>query len=288
MTDPGSPPVPAWLDELYLEPGPPFSTMGTRALPLDEWLVVDEHRDRDLRHKRDLLERADPVVFAAEPGSEDAAEELLELVRAWLTDRGVVPAPPAGDEHPLAEAARLVQEDLVVMERTPRGWTLTAGAVCFPTHWNVGDKIGLPLAGIHGPVAHYERDLRARVDRFHDRMRADRPAWRRNWVVVPTTELHLSGRGHHAPAVPIEPDGSPMWIRSERQTLRRLPRTDAIVFTIRVQLAPLGVLCTRPDVAVRMLDAIRSWDREKRDYSSTGGVLDELTVWLRTLTEPDD
>ena len=274
-------PPPAWLDELRLEPGPPYSKMGTHSLSLDEWLVVDEQRDADLAAKHDLLEHSDPIVFAAEPGSEAPADELLGLVEQWLTSRGVRLPSRAGDRHPLIEAARLVQEDLVVMQRIDDQWVLAAGVVCFPTHWSVADKVGLPLDGIHAPVAHYERELRARVDRFHDRLDPDRPAWRRNWFVLPTNELHLPGFGHqlHAGAS-IESDGSPMWIRSERQTLRRLARTDAIVFTIRVQQAPLGVLRTRPEVAARMLAAIGSWDREKRLYTSTGGVLDELTAWL--------
>ena len=35
--------APAWLDELSLEPGPPWLDMGTRNLATAEWLVADEH-----------------------------------------------------------------------------------------------------------------------------------------------------------------------------------------------------------------------------------------------------
>ena len=273
-----------WLDELKLEPGPPFSAMGTHSLKPDQWLIVDDDRDADLERKAELLASVKPMVFAAEPGSEIASAEVLELVRGWLRDHGITPQPAAGDDHPLIEAARLVQEDLVVLERIDHAWVVRAGVVCFPTHWAIRDKVGLPLEGVHAPVAHYHQELREKVDRFHDRLMTQSPVWRRNWFVLPTNELHLPAFGGRLdPLTVLEPDGSPMWIRSERQTLRRLPVSDAIVFTIRIQRAPLGVLRDRVEIARKMLAVVRSWDRTKRMYTSTGGAIDALTDWLADL-----
>ncbi|MCU1365549.1 MAG: hypothetical protein JWL72_4787 [Ilumatobacteraceae bacterium] len=284
MSAPAPGTVPTWLDDIRLEPGPPFATMGTRALDLDDWLIVDDDRDDDLAYKARLFDDARAVVFACDGAGVDSrppSQEVLQLVRVWLGHRGIDLPPLFGDEHPLIEAARLVQEDLAVLQRIEDSWVLTAGAVCFPSHWTIGDKVGLPLEGVHAPVAHYATELRDKVDRFHDRLTTDRPVWRRNWFVNPTSELHLPAYGHQMHiASTIEPDGSPMWIRSEYQTLRRLPDTGAILFTIRVQRAPLGVLRSRPDVALRMLAAVQSWDRDKRMYTSTGGALDALIDWL--------
>lgn len=271
----------SWLDELRLEPGPPFLVMGTHALRLDQWLVVDDDRESDLARKDELLGADLAGVFAAQDCAHDASVELLAIVRAWLMDHDIDPPAVRAAEHPLVSAARLVQEDLAVLQNIDGEWVLTAGAICFPTHWSIADKIGLPLKGVHAPVAHYENDLREKVDRFHDRLGVDRPVWRRNWIVASTDELHLPAYGGSMQGPPeIQPDGSPMWIRSERQTLRRLPGTDAIVFTIRIQRVPLGVLRGRPDLAAKMLTATRSWDARKRMYASTGGALDQLNDWL--------
>jgi hypothetical protein len=280
-----------WLDDLRLEPGPPFLAMGTHSLNLDQWLVVDADYELDVAYKRELLSAKRSVVFDAMPGAEDACGELLDNVRDWLSSRGIAMPERTEDEHPLIEAAALVQEDLAVLQNIDGAWILTAGAICFPTHWCIADKIGLPLSGVHEPVAHYENDLRKKVDRFHDRLSADRPVWRRNWIVTPTRELHLPDRGGPeevgAPntKIVIEADGSPMWIRSERQTLRRLARTGAIVFTIRIQRVPLGVLLQRRDLAGRMLAATSSWDAKKRMYASTGGALDQLNEWLARVAD---
>jgi len=277
--------IPAWLDDIRLEPAPPFVTMGLRALNLERWLTVDDDRDADLAYKARLLETTRSTVSGAvaidRADSAAPAEEALALIREWLSAHGITPAPPVGDEHPLIDAARLVQEDLAVMQRIEGRWVLAAGVVCFPSHWTVSDKIGLPLDGIHVPVAHYETELSERVDRFHDRLMVQSPVWRRNWSVIPTGELHLPAYGYPWKVVDsIEPDGSPMWIRSEYQTLRRLPATGAILFTIRVQRAPLGVLTRRPDLAAKMLAAIETWDQSKRRYASTGSTLSALAEWL--------
>ena len=40
-----------------------------------------------------------------------------------------------------------------------------------------------------------------------------------------------------------------VWLRSERQTLVRLPRTGAVLFTIKTQQCPASVLTQRPDIA---------------------------------------
>ena len=54
---------------------------------------------------------------------------------------------------------------------------------------------------------------------------------------------------------PPEPRPERVRVRVERQTLRRLPRTGAIVFTIRVYLTPLADL--GPGEAERLAAAIR-------------------------------
>ena len=51
-------------------------------------------------------------------------------------------------------------------------------------------------------------------------------------------------------------------LRSERQTLRRLPRTGAIVFTIHVYQTRIADLAGEPGVPGRMASALRSWPED--------------------------
>ena len=129
---------------------------------------------------------------------------------------------------------------------------------------------------MHEPVPAYAEELAARVDRFVDRLRPDRPVWRRNWLVHDTDELHL-------PEPPEPRPGAPLWLRSERQTLRRLPETGAVLFTIRTQQAPLSVLAERPDLAGRMADAIEAWSPELVAYRGADRWRAEAVAWLRSV-----
>jgi hypothetical protein len=274
---------PGWLGELDLFAAPPYLKMGTHALDLDRWLIVDDHYCSELAIRGRLLDEQSHVVFGALPGSDDASAEVFELITEWLADHGVdAPATP-GDLHPLERAGRIVQEDLCVMVPSTGGWRLDAGVLCFPTFWNLHDKLGKPLAAVHGPVAHYRQELESRVDRFFDRLRVDAPVWRRNWGVSPLPLLHLpQGKASLPWSEHVDDDGEPLWFRSERQTLRRLPRSGAVLFTIRVQLAPLGVVLAVPGLAERMLASLESWDDAEVAYKmGMPGLRPALLAYLR-------
>jgi dimethylamine monooxygenase subunit A len=274
-------PAPTWLDELDFRTGPPFHHMGTHALDLNSWFVIDAARDMEIALRERLLTEQRDIVFDCLPTAEDAAEEVLELITDWLLVRGI--NAPRYDDHPLAAASRLVQDDLCLMVRHDDDWYLDGGSLCFPTVWQLADKLGKPTGAVHGPVPHYDTELSTKVDRFFDRLRPDRPVWRRNLSVTPFTLLFLPTSKADQPVGHLitEPDGSPFWLRTERQTLRRLPRTGAILFGIRVQLAPALVLLDRPDRARDMAAMIRSWDDGINGYKIGGNDLNaNFLPWL--------
>jgi hypothetical protein len=277
--------VPSWLDEVDLRPSPPHLKMGTRSLDLDRWLIVDEHHASEVAIRTRLLHDHRDDVFGALAGTDAASEETLALVSSWLAERGL---PHATDpaQHPLAAAGQLVQEDLCLMVRRDDGWYLDAAVLCFPTLWLLGDKLGRINADVHRPVPHFEQELRPKVDGFFDRLRPGTPVWRRNFSLMPSPLLCLAAREFDPPlpSLTLAADGSPLWLRSERQTLRRLPASDAILFTIKVQIAPAGVLLGRPDRAADLAAMYGSWDNAAHGYKMGGDTLvPALRDWLRSL-----
>lgn len=245
--------------------------MGTRALDERRWLLPDGERDEQLAMKRRLLSERHDVVAASVPGAEAAAAETAALVAE------VVGAELDPERPPLEAAAVLVQEDLCLLVRRDGHWRLDAGVVCFPSMWRIADKVGLPLAAVHEPVPAYAEELAERVDRFLDRLRPDRPVWRRNWLVHDDPELHQPSPPEHRSA-PSVPDG--LWLRSERQTLRRLPASGAIVFTIRTQQVPFAAVGDRPELARRLAAAVRGWTPDLAAYRGASGWRDAALVWL--------
>jgi len=267
--------APAWLDELPLEPGPPWLTMATRHLDLGSWLIVDEDRDRDLVRKAVLLDERHREVFAAldTPAVGAASVEVLELVLEVTGEPVVSP-----DVHPLDAAGRLVQEDLCLMVLRDGAPHLDAASLCFPSYWRLSEKLGRPMTEVHGPVAHYGDELAAKVDTFLGRLRPERPVWRRNWSIHDDPTYFLPDP---TPPVAVDPPEG-LWLRSERQTLRRLTSADVVLFTIRTQQVPLAVLTERPDVAHRLAAAIDAWSPAMQGYKGDHGAL-AARPWLQRL-----
>lgn len=95
-----------------------------------------------------------------------------------------------------------------------------------------------PLIAIHDPVASYDTDIAKRVQRLFDGIKPGRPLWRFNALWYRDAELYQP-RGLGDPRSAVDQGRAP-FLRSERQTLLRLPETGAVVFTIHTY-----VLCAR-------------------------------------------
>ncbi len=282
--------APPWLDELDFKVAPPHNKMGTHSLDADSFLEVDQFADAEIGLRRRLLDEQHDVVFGALPSADDAARETLELVTDWLERHGR-PAPPAAvSVHPLERAASAVQEDLCLMVQRDGDWHFDAGAVLFPTIWRLCDKLGGSTAAIHGPVHGYVDELSSRVDGFFNGLRPGRVVWRRNLSIKPFHLLHVPVDKVAQPVgeLRVEADGSPFWLRTERQTLQRLARSGAILFTIKVQIAPAGVLLSRPDRVRDLLAMYGSWDDGMSAYKIAANKLDVSFIpWLQRIVGDD-
>lgn len=279
------PAAPGWLDELDLHVGPPDASMGTRALDPDRWFLLDDEWDAQRAKAARLLDvaRDEVLVGDDDPAVRAAAVEVHDVVRAWVdqrTSRGSGPSAvtdPRDVDEVLAATRRLVADDLCLLVPGEDGWRLVAGCVCFPSYWRPVDRIGAPLERVHSPVPGYPGSFAGRVDGFLGRLRPGQGVWRRNWLVHDVPDLHLPEWVPDVDRPTPVPEGR--WLRSERQTLVRLPSTDAVVFTIRTQQVPMVVMQQRPDVARGLAGAIRGWSGEQMAYKGAA-VDDALLVWL--------
>lgn len=253
--------------------------MGLRPLDLAAWIEVDEAYDDELRRKAELVaSRPDDVVGQLDaPAVAAATEELWELVGA------VAPRPCPDDAlTPIARCGLSTQEDWVVMAPVDGEVVLAAACVCFPSRWVLRDKLGRSNRAIHAPIAHYDEHLADPVDRFFERLSADAPMWRLNWNLFDDPALFQPT----APDRPADagPDGRPVgervWLRVERQTLRRLPRTGAVAFGIRVHQQPVAALADRPDALARLGTAVRALSPETFAYKGLAPFAEDLLAWI--------
>ena len=140
---------------------------------------------------------------------------------------------PVDRARPMATMARLVQEDLCLLQPGPEGHVLTAGALLFPSFWRLDEKLGRSLVSIHAPVEEYDADVARRVQRLFDAIGPGRPLCRWNWLAYDEPWLHQP----RDEAVRREAGAGSPWLRRERQCLLRLPRTRAVVFSIHTFVA---------------------------------------------------
>lgn len=276
--------------------------MGLLPLDLHDWIEPDEYMAVELAEKEQLLQERHHEVFAVLPEAAEGSAEVLALLGLHLPARFPMLFRREGNVlrhlvtrqswdlsqdalHPLDLAGRLVQEDLCLMRFNPesRLYHLVGVSLCFPTRWRFADKLGKPLNLVHEPVPGYEKELASTMDRFFERLKVDKPVWRANWGLVDDPTLFQpTGHGRKGlnPDITIENAGDKLWLRMERQTLRRLPSTHDILFTIRVHVRPLHQLATRPERAAELAATIRSMPEPMRLYKSLPPFLDAVLGWL--------
>ena len=250
---------PGFVHTPYDGSSKPF-TIGMSKLDPNEWIEVDEHLPRYLDEKDRLLAEDRGQVFREEIETRDAQAEVLGMLADYLPARfpqtyrrdgsaiEIVPAQrrvALEGDAPLLTAARLVQEDLVLMRNGEGGYRFAAGAVAFPSSWSIGDKFGKTLDGLHTTVPGYADLMAGRIARIFDHLKADQPVARFGWSLYADDDLT-----HRAPRP--RPEGWPgevgAFIRLERQTLRRLTTGD-ILFTIRIHIDPIAALRNHKDGA---------------------------------------
>jgi hypothetical protein len=280
--------------------GPFRMAMGLMALKPADWIEIDHHHATEIALRNHLLDTRRDEVLAMAPEALDACREILEQLSGFLPERFPDIFERAGSwlvnrltghrwpisaniADPLDIAGRMVQEDLCVLQDIDGEMRLTAGVLCFPNRWRLADKLGLPMIGIHGPVPSYAERLGKPVDRFLGLMTPDRPVWRMNWSLTSDPTLFLPtghGRREIDPSVTPENAGSRIFLRVERQTLRRLPRTGAVLFTIRTYQRTVGGLTDRPGEPARLAAAIRALPDETARYKSIAPFREALLAFL--------
>lgn len=219
----------------------------------DDWLRVDDAYAGQMAERGRLIAGQPEAVHAMLDSARPAAEELYAVILARLArtpgfqvgaqevlrpDGVTVTLDPVA---PLRTLGLLVQEDLCLMEKAEGAGdehVLTGAILCFPASWSLAEKLGRPLIGIHRPVPDYETEIARRVQRLFDAIRPEQPLWRMNSLVYRDPSLHQPRRE----ADPRIDRRGGSFVRAERQTLIRLPKTRAVVFAIHTYVVDIASL----------------------------------------------
>lgn len=236
---------------------------GVMPLPRSEWLFVDEAYAPQMAERARLLAEREADVLACRPEAQKAARELYATVLADLPAHGFEITAheafrpdgarvPLNPDRPLWTLGHLLQADLCLLQK-PQGaaeHVLTGAVLCFPSSWTLAEKLGKPLLRIHAPVASYDPQMAARVQRMFDALRPDQPLWRANLLTYTNPALFQPRREH----APKDKSVAGDYIRSERQTLLKLPQTGAVVFSIHTAQVRRAQLRPEEEAVIRALN----------------------------------
>jgi hypothetical protein len=292
-----------FLHTPYASGKPPFS-IGLAPLDPARWIEQDGLLVEQLALKEMILARERAAAFGALAGSDAGQTEALELLAAHLpvhyprTYRRegcalrILPADRLvafNGEPALLTASRLVQEDLLLMQRHEQGWRLVAGSLCFPSTWVLAEKLGLAMDAIHGPVPGYAGKMAGMIARIFDNLKVEQPVERLNWSIYSDARLRYA----QSKQDPLErfPPGQPVservHIRVERQTLRRLPRSGDILFTVRVHVDPAAAFAhdpRGPELARALRDQLVALNSEQLAYKGIVEARERLLDALAALS----
>ncbi len=262
--------------------GPYRLAMGLGRLELADWLWVTEHYAREIAEKRRLLEQGAEIVGEL-PAAADAVAEMLGLIEDHLARHHPSLLPGPAETAPLVRAGLLVQEDLCLMAPGTEGYRLVAAFLAFPARWRLADKLGRPMRAIHEPVPGFAERLGTTADRFFASLQVDRPVWRANWSVLDDPVLHQPEAKRRYHRIEATPENAPerLWVRVERQTLRRLPRTGAVLFTIHTFVRPLGDVAADPEAALALADRLDEMPEAMLAYKNMATMRPALIAYLR-------
>ena len=265
-------------------------TMGLHICDPDAWLLRGPGADELIANKARVLAKSHEIAVAVLPEGDAAAREAAQTIftdvarhtsdGAQLFDP-LLASQSEDEQHPLERVSRLIAEDVCIM--TPHAardgsdaqeYRLTAAVLCAPSRWSLREKLGTSLRSIHAPVPGYE-SIAAPSDRFFERLPVGDIMERTNWSVLSSPELfqpnseagRLSVADEYAETQSETEILTNRWLRLERQTLRKMPNTGAVIFAILTTNTRLDDLVSRePHIALQLAHKIRTAPSDTRIY----------------------
>ena len=172
------------------------------------------------------------------------------------------------------------EPDLLLLRRDALGeFRLVAGAVCFPSAWDLREKIGKTVDAIHAGVPTLNATLGTRIRTFLDRLPPGQVFERDNWGLA----AHGERNAHPYRSLPRLTPAATLdstWLRLEHQAFRILPESRGLLFAIHLTVHPLSRVLRTPEDSLRLADQLRSMPDTVAAYK---GILPARESLIRQL-----
>lgn len=296
-----------YMYSVNIEPHAPGAKGSVFEHPFD----IDEHYIGECRERARILD-SEPNRCLALPHMMVAQWDTLELIMESLARDypahfslardgtrwtwknrllGIEQAFTFGDattlsQQPMEYVMRQTQGDWVLMDQRGGNLYMDGGVVTTQADWSLDFDLGMNFVEWHGPVplAH-ELGVIDRALAFLLRLRLGAPVRRLNWTMtinprLDTSPEHYPEWGPDRAKVTPDNAGDLAHLRVELQALFRLPRSNAIGFSIRCYLISIKDLATVPKWAMRMHRVLKTLPDELADYKGLTRYRATVVDWL--------
>ncbi|KAI3550577.1 hypothetical protein CSPX01_01627 [Colletotrichum filicis] len=239
-------------------------TMAIQASPPEDLIIIDNNYLDRVTERRQLLEEHTSTVAGAVPEGLPALHEVWTYILSeylpkryptmfslsedktkfhnHVTKTSLPLAPPEDPVTALKALGETVEDDIFLLLETPEGHRCVAFVCCHPAGFDPSNKLGKLMKDIHTPVPSYEK-IGASMERFFSRLQVGKSVKRMNWSVSTHENLFSPSNLHIYEGDKTEEDEdvdiSKARLRQELQTLTRLPKTGAIMFSFKTYLTPI-------------------------------------------------
>lgn len=296
-----------YMYSVNIEPHTPGPKGSVFEFPID----IDEHYVADMRDRAITL-KLDPLRCQSLPHMMMAEWDLLELLMTSMSDSypehftltrdgdnwhwvnrplGIEQKFIFGDAttlpmKPMEYITRQCQGDFTLQDQRDGDLWVDSGMITSQADWSLDFDIGMSFKEWHAPVplAH-EAGVFDRALKFLLMLQQGRPVRRLNWTMTINPRLDTSPEtyplwGKDRTTVTPENVGNKVHLRVELQGLWRLPRSNAIVFSIRGYLIKLEELVTVPKWGRRLHRVLRDLHPEIAAYKGLTRYRDTTVKWL--------
>jgi len=254
------------MKELF-RPGPFEYRMGVSKGNAEEFFKHKDDIDVLPKRKQILSEHPERHCELLEEGN-DSLEEFNEVLVNW----GVIP-----HSLPLKQLGESIAPDILFL----KGDKLLGGCVCFPSSWAFEEKVGKSLEWIHAPVPTVNEKFADKISSFISKLPSDQGFIRTNWGLAADNFLN-----HHPalklPQLTNNTNPENVWFRVERQLLFSLPKTESVLFAIRLELYRLPCIVKDNEIRNNLLKDLETMSEDIARYKNINEVRQPIIDWLTT------
>lgn len=291
-------------------------TSGAPGSVFEHAIDVDEHYVAECKDRAIVLDE-DRQRYIALPHMMDAQWDMVELVMDSLAEDypehfqltkegnnwhwvnkplGIDQQFVFGDEstlpmEPFEFVGRQVQGDWIILDQRDDDLFADMGIVTSQADWSMAFDAGMSFKEWHGPVPQAnEIGIFDRALKYLLHLQYGSPVRRLNWTMTINPRLDTSPEnyplwGPDNASVTPENVADKVHLRVELQALFRLPRSNAIAFSVRGYLISLRDLATYPRWAKRLHRVLKQLHPDLSEYKGLDNYRQLAIDWLAPMDD---